>query len=208
MQVGAFGLISIKSGTACPPEIIAAATPKKCFMTHKHVLYRSEACEKVLRGADKLANAISVTLGPLSQSVLMESTYGSPTVCNDGITIAKAFALEDAEENPRSRMLRVAAKKTVEMMGAGTSSLTFLARSIFADGVRNVVADTNATDIKRVLDRATATAIEALLKLSKPISSALEKEQIATISAHNDESSRSASLYGDWSFPEQNRPFL
>ena len=157
-------------------------------MAHKQVLYRSEAREKILRGTTKLTDAISVTLGPRSKSVLIENKFGSPTVCNDGVTIAKAFDLKDPEENLGARMLRLAAEKTGEMVGDGTSTSTVLANAIFADGVRNVVAGASAIDIKRGLDRATVVAIKALEEISKPVSTSREKEQVATISAHNDES--------------------
>ncbi len=155
-------------------------------MTHKHVLYRSEAREKVLRGTTKLADAIRVTLGPRSKSVLIEKKWGAPIVCNDGVTIAKEFELKDPEENLGARMLRLAAEKTGEMVGDGTSASTLLANAIFADGVRNVVAGASAIDIKRGLDRATSRAIEALHKISRPVATSKEKEQVATISAHND----------------------
>lgn len=157
-------------------------------MAHKQILYRSEAREKILRGTTKLSDAISVTLGPRSKSVLIQNKFGPPTVCNDGVTIAKAFDLEDPEENLGARMLRLAAEKTGEMVGDGTSTSTVLANAIFADGVRNVVAGASAIDIKRGLDRSAAVAIKALEEISKPVSTSKEKEQVATISAHNDES--------------------
>jgi len=157
-------------------------------MAHKQILYRSEAREKILRGTTKLSDAISVTLGPRSKSVLIQNKFGSPTVCNDGVTIAKAFDLEDPEENLGARMLRLAAEKTGEMVGDGTSTSTVLANAIFADGVRNVVAGASAIDIKRGLDRSAAVAIKALEEISKPVLTSKEKEQVATISAHNDES--------------------
>jgi chaperonin GroEL len=155
-------------------------------MAHKQVFFRSEARDKVLRGAAQLADAVRVTLGPRSKSVLIERKWGAPLVCNDGVTIAKEFDLKDPEENLGARMLRQAAEKTGEMVGDGTSTSTVLAHAIFADGVRNVVAGASAIDIKRGLDRATRCAVAALKELSRPVSSRREKEQVATISAHND----------------------
>ena len=155
-------------------------------MAHKQVLFRSAAREKILRGATQLADAVRVTLGPRSKSVLIERKWGAPIVCNDGVTIAKEFDLKDPEENLGARMLRQAAEKTGDMVGDGTSTSTILAHAIFADGVRNVVAGASAIDIKRGLDRATKRAIETLKTNSRPVETRREKEQVATISAHND----------------------
>ncbi|MEX3007249.1 chaperonin GroEL [Hoeflea sp. TYP-13] len=155
-------------------------------MAHKQVLYRSEAREKIVRGTAKLADAVRVTLGPRSKSVLMQNSYGPPIVCNDGVTIAKAFDLKNPEENLGVQMLRLAAEKTGEIVGDGTSTSTVIAHALIADGVRNIVAGASAVDIKRGLDRAVVAANEALEKLSKPVATSREKEQVATISAHND----------------------
>ena len=155
-------------------------------MAHKQVLFRSAAREKILRGVTQLADAVRVTLGPRSKSVLIERKWGAPIVCNDGVTIAKEFDLKDPEENLGARMLRQAAEKTGEMVGDGTSTATILAHAIFADGVRNVVAGASAIDIKRGLDRAAKGAIEALRALSRPVATRKEKAQVAAISAHND----------------------
>ena len=155
-------------------------------MPHKQVLFRSAAREKVLRGAAQLADAVRVTLGPRSKSVLIEKKWGAPIVCNDGVTIAKEFDLKDPEENLGARMMRQAAERTGDVVGDGTSTATMLAHAIFADGVRNVVAGASAIDIKRGLDRAAKRAVEALKQISRPVETRREKEQVATISAHND----------------------
>lgn len=155
-------------------------------MAHKQVLFRSSAREKILRGATQLADAVRVTLGPRSKSVLIERKWGAPVVCNDGVTIAKEFDLKDPEENLGARMLRQAAEKTGDMVGDGTSTSTLLAHAMFADGIRNVVAGASAIDIKRGLDRALKRATAALRNKSRPVKTRLEKEQVATISAHND----------------------
>ena len=155
-------------------------------MAHKQVLFRSAAREKILQGVTQLADAIRVTLGPRSKSVLIERKWGPPIVCNDGVTIAKEFDLKNPEENLGAQMLRQAAEKTGDLVGDGTSTSTILAHAIFADGVRNVVAGASAIDLKRGLDRAAKCTIEALRKLSRPVASRKEKAQVATISAHND----------------------
>lgn len=156
-------------------------------MTYKHVMFRAAAREKVLRGATQLADAIRVTLGPKSKSVLIQKKWGPPLVCNDGVTIAKEFELKDAEENLGAQMLRQAAERTGDLVGDGTSGSTVLAHAMFADGVRNVVAGASAIDLKRGLDRAAKAAIAALKEMSRPVSTRREKAQVATISAHNDE---------------------
>jgi chaperonin GroEL len=156
-------------------------------MAHKQVLFRSAAREKILRGATQLADAVRVTLGPKSKSVLIQRKWGAPIVCNDGVTIAKEFDLTDPEENLGAQVLRQAAEKTGEIVGDGTSTSTILAHSILADGVRNVVAGASAIDLKRGLDRAAKAAVEALRGMANPVRTRKEKAQVAAISAHNDE---------------------
>ncbi|CCM75359.1 chaperonin GroEL [Rhizobium mesoamericanum] len=157
-------------------------------MPHKQVLFHSEARGKVLQGAGRLADAVRITLGPRSKSVLIEKKWGAPIVCNDGVTIAKEFDLKDPEENLGARMLRAAAEKTGEVVGDGTSTATVLAHAILADGHRNVVAGASAIDLKRGLDRGATRAVQGLRGLSRPVTTDKEKQQVAAISAHNDES--------------------
>jgi chaperonin GroEL len=157
-------------------------------MAHKQILFHSAAREKILRGTTALADAVRVTLGPKSKSVLIQKKWGTPIVCNDGVTIAKEVDLKDPEENLGAQMLRQAAEKTGEAVGDGTSTSTILAQTIFADGTRNVVAGASAIDIKRGLDRGLKIAIEALRAMSRPVKTRKEKAQVATISAHNDSS--------------------
>jgi len=155
-------------------------------MTAKQVLFRSSAREKVLRGATQLADAVSITLGPKSKSVLIQKKWGIPIVCNDGVTIAKEMELEDPEENLGAQMLRQAAEKTGDVVGDGTSTATILAHAIYAEGSRNVAAGASAIDLKRGLDRALQIAVNALKAMAKPVESRKEKAQVATVSAHND----------------------
>jgi chaperonin GroEL len=157
-------------------------------MGHKHVLFESEAREKILRGATALADAVRVTLGPKSKSVLIEKKWGKPIVCNDGVTIAKEFDLEDAEENLGVQMIREAAERTGDKVGDGTSTATILAQTILAEGVRNVAAGASGIDLKRGLDRGLRVVIDTLRSLSRPVVNRKERAQVATISAHNDSS--------------------
>jgi len=156
-------------------------------MAHKQVLFDTAARQKVLHGAALLADAVRVTLGPKSKSVLLEQAWGRPLVCNDGVTIAKAFELADPVENLGARMMREAAERTGDLVGDGTTTATILAHAIFADGVRNVTSGASAIDLKRGIERGAARAVAALKALSRPVASRREKEQVATISAHNDE---------------------
>jgi len=155
-------------------------------MTAKKIQFRSQAREKILHGAAQLADAVRITLGPKSKSVLIQRKWGTPLVCNDGVTIAKETELEDPEEDLGARMLRQAAEKTGEAVGDGTSTSTILAHAILADGIRNVTAGASAIDLKRGLDRGLKAAVDSLRALSRPVQTRLEKAQVATISAHND----------------------
>jgi len=155
-------------------------------MTAKLILFRSQAREKILHGAAQLADAVRITLGPKSKSVLIQKKWGTPLVCNDGVTIAKETELEDPVEDLGARMLRQAAERTGDAVGDGTSTSTILAHAILADGIRNVVAGASAVDLKRGLDRGLKAAIDSLRALSRPVKTRLEKAQVATISAHND----------------------
>jgi chaperonin GroEL len=156
------------------------------FMAHKQVLFRSDARERVLKGVNALADAVRVTLGPKSKSVLIEKKFGTPLVCDDGVTIAKEMDLEDPVENLGAQMVRQAAERTGDAVGDGTSTSTILAQAMFADGVRNVAAGASAVDLKRGLDRGVRAVVTSLRALSRPVRSRLEKAQIAAISAHND----------------------
>ncbi|MBN9040912.1 MAG: chaperonin GroL [Rhizobiales bacterium 62-47] len=157
-------------------------------MPHKQVLFHSAAREKILRGASLLADAVRVTLGPKSKSVLIQKNWGTPIVCNDGVTIAKEFDLKDPEENLGAQVLRQAAEKTGDIVGDGTSTATILAHAMLADGIRNVVAGASAIDLKRGLDRGARAAIATLHAMARPVNTKTERASVATISAHNDPS--------------------
>ena len=157
-------------------------------MPSKRLTFRSAAREKVLAGASALADAVRITLGPKSKCVLIQKKWGRPLVCNDGITIAKEIELEDPEENLGAQMIREASERTGDAVGDGTSTAALLAHAIFAEGLHNLAAGASAVDLKRGLDRGLRVAVDALKELSRPVSSRLEKVQVATISAHNDAS--------------------
>jgi chaperonin GroEL len=168
-------------------ERIARKINKEHRMANKHLLFRAEAREKVLRGATALADGIRVTLGPRSKCVLIEKKWGRPLVCKDGVTIAKEINLKDPEENLGAHMIREAAERTGDAVGDGTSTATILAHAIYAEGLRNVTAGASAVDLKRGLDRGLRAAVATIRKLSRPVESRREKAQIAAISAHNDQ---------------------
>ncbi|NUT68937.1 chaperonin GroEL [Pseudomonas corrugata] len=155
-------------------------------MAHSKIEFRAAARERVLSGATQLADTVCVTLGPKSKSVLMQNKWGNPTVCNDGVTIAKRIDLQDPEQNLGAQMLRQAAERTGDAVGDGTSTATILAHAILADGIRNVVAGASAIDLKRGLDRGLLLVLESLAAQSRPVSTPKEKAQVATLSAHND----------------------
>ena len=155
-------------------------------MPHKKLTFRSAAREKILSGASQLADAVRVTLGPKSKSVLIEKSWGVPIVCNDGVTIAKEMDLKDPEENLGVQMLRQAAVNTGEAVGDGTSTSTVLAHAILSDGIRNVVAGASAIDIKRGLERGLRAAVITLREMSRKVETRKETSDVATLSAHND----------------------
>lgn len=155
-------------------------------MPHKRVFFEAEARERVLRGATALADAVRVTLGPKSKCVLIERKFGKPLVCNDGVTIAKEMDLPDPEENLGVQVLREAAERTGDAVGDGTTTATLLAHTILTEGIKNVAAGASAVDLKRGLERALLAATKAIREASRPVSTRREREQVATISAHND----------------------
>ena len=157
-------------------------------MAHTRLLLGDPARGKILAGATSLADAVRVTLGPKSKSILIEKAWGSPIVCNDGVTIAKQIDLKDPEENLGVRLMREAAVRTGDEVGDGTTTSTILAHAIFSEGLRNVVAGGSAVDLRRGIERGVRAAVASLKALSRPVASRQEKVHVATISAHNDAS--------------------
>jgi chaperonin GroEL len=157
-------------------------------MAAKELLFRSDARESLLRGASSVWDAVRVTLGPKSKCVLLDKKFGRPLVCNDGVTIAKEIELKNPVENLGARMMREAAERTGDQVGDGTSTSTILAYAIFAEGVRNIAAGASGIDLKRGLERGLRVAVNELKSLSRPVKDHREREQVATVSAHNEES--------------------
>jgi chaperonin GroEL len=157
-------------------------------MSAKQIHFRSEARERILRGAAALTDAVRVTLGPKARCVLMQKKWGRPVVSDDGVSIAKEVELEDAEENLGAQMIRQAAEQTGERVGDGTTTSTLLAYEMFAEGVKNVAAGAAAVDLRRGLQRGLKAALDAIRAQARPVETLLAKTQVATISAHNDAS--------------------
>jgi len=155
-------------------------------MPAKMVRFSQEARERVLKGVNVLADAVTVTLGPKGRNVVLEKSYGAPTVTKDGVTVAKEIELDDKFENMGAQMVKEVASKTSDVAGDGTTTATVLARSIFTEGIKMVAAGHDPMSLKRGIDRA-VTAITAELKnLSKPTKDRKEIAQVGTISANND----------------------
>lgn len=152
----------------------------------KQLLYGEEARKAIQRGVDKLANAVKVTLGPKGRNVVLDKKYGSPTIINDGVTIAKEIELEDPYENMGAQLVKEVASKTSDIAGDGTTTATILAQAIYNEGMKNITAGTNPMPVKRGIEKAINAIVEELKKYSKPIKDNKEIEQVATISANND----------------------
>jgi chaperonin GroEL len=155
-------------------------------MPAKQVRFSQEAREKILRGVNILADAVTVTLGPKGRNVVLEKSFGAPTVTKDGVTVAKEIELEDKFENMGAQMVKEVASKTSDVAGDGTTTATVLARSIFTEGIKMVAAGHDPMSIKRGIDRAVSTITGELKTLSKPTKDRKEIAQVGTISANND----------------------
>src|SRR3989475_1691730 len=155
-------------------------------MAAKELRYREDARAAMLRGVDMLANTVRVTLGPKGRNVVLSRKFGAPLVTKDGVTVAKEIELKDRHENMGAQVVREVASKTSDLAGDGTTTATVLAQSIYREGIKNVAAGANPMDLKRGIDRAVEAVVEELKKLSKPVKSHKEQEQVATVSANND----------------------
>ena len=156
-------------------------------MGAKVLLYDEEARKSVLKGVNTLADAVKVTLGPKGRNVIIDKTFGSPTVTKDGVTVAKEIELEDKFENMGAQMVKEVASKTSDVAGDGTTTATILAQAVYREGVKAVAAGSNPMDIKRGIDKAVETVVKELQKISKPTKDQKEIAQVGTISANNDE---------------------
>ena len=155
-------------------------------MAAKELRFQEEARNKILKGVNILADAVKVTLGPRGRNVLIEKTFGSPTVTKDGVTVAKEIELEDKFENMGAQMVKEVASKTSDVAGDGTTTATVLAQAIYREGMRLVAAGANPMGLKRGIDKAVDTVVKELEKLSKPVKSKEEIAQVGTVSANND----------------------
>ena len=155
-------------------------------MAAKTVHFAQEAREKILHGVNVLADAVTVTLGPKGRNVVLEKSYGAPTVTKDGVTVAKEIQLEDRFENMGAQLIKEVASKTSDVAGDGTTTATVLARSIYTEGMKMVAAGHDPMSLKRGIDRAVESVVSELKGLSKPTKDRREIAQVGTISANND----------------------
>ncbi len=155
-------------------------------MAAKEIKYYGEAREKIMKGVDTLANAVKVTLGPKGRNVVLEKSWGAPTITKDGVTVAKEIDLEDRFQNMGAQMVKEVASKTSDVAGDGTTTATILAQAIYREGSKLVAAGHNPMALKRGIEKAVAAAVEELKQLSKPTKDQKEIAQVGTISANND----------------------
>src|ERR1700678_2721600 len=152
----------------------------------KQLLYTDEARKKLLSGADQLAHAVGVTLGPTGRNVIIDKSFGGPTVTKDGVTVSKEIDLADPFENMGAKLVNAVAQKTSDVAGDGTTTATILALAIYQEGLRIISAGANPMIAKHGIDRAVEAAVGSLEKMSKKLSQKAEMEQVASISANND----------------------
>jgi chaperonin GroEL len=153
----------------------------------KQLLYTDDARKKLLAGADKLARAVGITLGPTGRNVILDKSFGGPTVTKDGVTVSKEIDLPDPFENMGAKLVNAVAQKTSDVAGDGTTTATILALSIYQEGLRNITAGANPMAVKRGIDKAVEAVVESLDGMSKKLSKKEEMAQVAAISANNDE---------------------
>ena len=156
-------------------------------MAAKELKFSNDARKQIEIGVDKLANAVKVTLGPRGRNVVLEKKFGSPTVINDGVTIAKEIEVENRFENMGAQLIREVSSKTNDLAGDGTTTATVLAQAIFKEGVRNVAAGSNPMQIKKGIEVAADAIVAELAKLSKPVKGRSGMNEVATISANDKE---------------------
>ena len=156
----------------------------------KQLMFDDAARAKMLAGVDKLADAVAITLGPRGRNVIINKSFGGPTVTKDGVTVSKEIELEDPFENMGAKLVHEVADKTSTLAGDGTTTATVLARAILREGTRNIVAGSNPMAVRRGIDKAVAAATEHLDKMSKKVSSKQEIAHVGAISANNDQRDR------------------
>jgi len=152
----------------------------------KQLLFDDHARARMLAGVDKLANAVAVTMGPTGRNVIIDKSFGGPTVTKDGVTVAKEIELEDRFENMGAKLVIEVAQKTSDLAGDGTTTATVLARAIFKEGLRNIVAGSNPAAIRRGIEKGVEAACAQLVKMGRPVSGSQEVAHVGAISANND----------------------
>src|SRR5439155_686386 len=152
----------------------------------KQLLYTDDARKKLLRGAEKLSKAVGSTLGPTGRNVIIDKSFGGPTVTKDGVTVSKEIDLPDPFENMGAKLVNSVAQKTSDVAGDGTTTATILALAIYQEGLRNITAGANPTAVKRGIDKAVEEVTRKLDETSKRLTKKEEMEQVASISANND----------------------
>src|SRR5437867_3540355 len=152
----------------------------------KQITYGNDSRQAVLRGVNRLADAVKVTLGPKGRNVVLDKKFGSPVITKDGVTVAKEIELKEPLENMGAQMVREVASKTSDVAGDGTTTATVLAQAIYREGSKNVTAGANPMDVKRGIEKAVGVVVEELKKLSKPVAGKMIA-QVGTVSANNDE---------------------
>ncbi|MHC5118706.1 MAG: chaperonin GroEL, partial [Planctomycetota bacterium] len=155
-------------------------------MAAKKIAFNTEARAAIREGVKKLAAAVKVTLGPCGRNVILEKSFGSPTVTKDGVTVAKEVELEDSYENMGAQMVKEVASKTSNVAGDGTTTATIMAEAIFEEGLKNITAGANAMQVKRGIDKAVEKLVDELYKMATPVESSKQIEQVATCSANQD----------------------
>ena len=152
----------------------------------KQLLYQDHARQRMLRGVEKLADTVAVTMGPTGRNVILDKSFGGPTVTKDGVTVSKEIELEDPFENMGAKLVNEVASKTSDVAGDGTTTATVLAREIFREGLRNVAAGANPAAIRRGIEKAVDSAVEQLGSMSKALANKQEVADVGAISANND----------------------
>ena len=153
----------------------------------KDIKYGVEAREALLAGVDKLADVVRVTLGPKGRNVVLEKSYGAPTITNDGVTIAKEIELEDGFENMGAQLIKEVASKTNDVAGDGTTTATVLAQAMVHEGMRNLAAGANPIILKKGMQKATDAAVDALQAMSKPVDGKAQIARVAAVSSGDEE---------------------